>query len=69
MPFPTPGDLPSSEIKLKFLTSLVLAGGSFITVPPGKPGEELSYGSLHSHIPGLTTGDAVITSGSLVTLR
>ena len=69
LPFPTPGDLPSSEIKLKFLTSLVLAGGSFITVPPGKPGEELSYGSLHSHIPGLTTGDAVITSGSLVTLR
>ena len=69
LPFPTLGDLPSSGIKLKFLASLILAGGSFTTVPPGKPGEELSYGSLHRHIPGLTTGDAVITSGSLVALR
>ena len=34
LPFPTPGDLPDPGIEPK---SLVLAGGFFITVPPGKP--------------------------------
>ena len=34
LPFPTPGDLPDPGIKPK---SLVLAGGFFITVPPGNP--------------------------------
>ena len=34
LPFPPPGDLPSSGIKP---TSPALAGGFFTTVPPGKP--------------------------------
>ena len=33
-PFPSPGDLPDPGIKP---TSSALAGGSFITDPPGKP--------------------------------
>ena len=40
LPFPTPGDLPSPGIKLKSIASPVLAGGFFITVLPGKPGEK-----------------------------
>ena len=35
LPFPSPGDLPDPGIEL---ASLVLAGGIFITEPPGKPG-------------------------------
>ena len=31
LPYPSPGDLPNSEIKLVFLTSPALAGGFFIT--------------------------------------
>ena len=34
LPFPTPGDLPNPGIKP---TSPPLAGGFFLTVPPGKP--------------------------------
>ena len=34
LPFPSPGDLPDSRIKP---VSLALAGGFFITEPPGKP--------------------------------
>ena len=33
LPFPSPGDLPDPEIKLK---SPALAGRIFTTVPPGK---------------------------------
>ena len=39
LPFPPPGDLPDPGIKL---VSPVLAGGFFTTVPPGKPGRNLS---------------------------
>ena len=35
--FPTPGDLPDSEIKPTSLVSSALACGFLITVPPGKP--------------------------------
>ena len=31
LPFPLPGDLPSQEIKLTFLTSPMLTGGFFTT--------------------------------------
>ena len=37
LPFPTPGDLPSSEIKPTSLVSPVLAAGFFTTLTPGKP--------------------------------
>ena len=37
LPFPTPGNLPDSEIKLTSLVSPELAGGFFTTAPPGKP--------------------------------
>ena len=37
LPFPTPGDLPDSGIEYVSLVSPVLAGGFFITEPPGKP--------------------------------
>ena len=36
LPFPSPGDLPNSEIEPISFASPVLAGGSFILVPPGK---------------------------------
>ena len=35
LPFPTPGDLPDPGIKPWSLTSPALAGGFFITAPPG----------------------------------
>ena len=35
-PFPSPGDLPDSEIKPKFLVSAALVGRFFTTEPPGK---------------------------------
>ena len=35
--FPTPEDLPKSEIDPMFLASPALAGKYFSTVPPGKP--------------------------------
>ena len=35
--FPTPGDLSDSEIKPESLASPTLAGGFFVTEPPGKP--------------------------------
>jgi len=34
LPFPSPGDLPNSEIEPR---SLALAGGFFTPEPPGKP--------------------------------
>ena len=37
LPFPPPGDLPNPVIEPMFLASPALAGGSFATVPPGKP--------------------------------
>ena len=40
LPFPSPGDLPDSGIKLALPVSASLAGGFFITVPPGKPNKE-----------------------------
>ena len=39
--FPTPGDLSDPGIEPISLASLALAGGFFITVPPGKPQETL----------------------------
>ena len=37
LPFPTPGDLPNPGIEPASLSSPALAGGFFITEPPGKP--------------------------------
>jgi len=37
LPVPTPGDLPNPGIESASLVSPALAGGFFITVPPGKP--------------------------------
>ena len=37
LPFPSPGDLPDPEIESGLLVSPALAGGFFITIPPGKP--------------------------------
>ena len=37
LPCPPPGDLPDPGIKPMSLLSPELAGGFFITVPPGKP--------------------------------
>ena len=37
LPFPTPGHLPSSVIEPRSSASLLLAGRSFTTAPPGKP--------------------------------
>ena len=37
LPFPTPGDLANPGMKPVSLVSLALAGGFFMTVPPGKP--------------------------------
>ena len=37
LPFPTPGDLPDSGIKLASLVPPALACEFFSTVPPGKP--------------------------------
>ena len=37
LPFPTPGDLPGSEIKCTSLVSPALAAGFFTTLTPGKP--------------------------------
>ena len=36
-PYPPPRDLPNPGIKPASLVSPALAGGFFITVPPGKP--------------------------------
>ena len=36
LPFPPPGDLPNPGIESASLVSPALAGGFFITVPPGK---------------------------------
>ena len=37
LPFPAPGDIPDPGIKHSSALSPDLAGGFFITVPPGKP--------------------------------
>ena len=39
LPFPTPEDLPNPGVKtgITSLTSPAMAGGLFITEPPGKP--------------------------------
>ena len=49
--FPTPGDLTDSEIEPSSPVSLILAGGFFTTVPPGKPQDPTCQGStkLMSH--------------------
>ena len=55
LPFPPPGDLPDSGVER---ASLVLAGGFFTTVPPGKP-QRLFNGSSSQHvgqIPSLVSG-------------
>ena len=36
LPFPSPGNLPDPEIKPTSLVAPALAGGFFITEPPGK---------------------------------
>ena len=36
LPLPPPGDLPKPGLELSSLKSPLLAGGFFITVPPGK---------------------------------
>ena len=48
LPFPTPGDLPDPGIKSTSLASPALAGRFFITVPPGKPEEELTKGEFQA---------------------
>ena len=35
LPFPSPGDLPDSEVEPTCLTSPALAGGFYTTAPPG----------------------------------
>ena len=47
LPFPTPEDLPDSEIKPTFFASPALAGGFFTTVPPRKPRPILVDKNLH----------------------
>ena len=37
LPFPTPEDLPNPGVEPAPLASPALAGGFFITAPPGKP--------------------------------
>ena len=37
LPFPSPGDLPSTRVKPVSPAAPVLAGGFFTTEPPGKP--------------------------------
>ena len=37
LPCPPPGDLPDPGIEPTSFTSPALAGGFFITMPPGKP--------------------------------
>ena len=37
LPFPTPGDLPDPEIEPTSPASPTLAGGFFLTAPPGNP--------------------------------
>ena len=37
LPFPTPGNLPDTEIKLASLASPGLAGRCFTSLPPSKP--------------------------------
>ena len=55
LPFPSPGDLPSSGIKP---TSPALAGGFFTTVPPGKP--------LHSTVRLIKSVPCVATFGTII---
>ena len=43
LPFPPPGDLPNPGIKPASLASPALAGGFFITEPPGKPSPWFTY--------------------------
>ena len=44
LPFPPPGNLPGTEIKLTSPASPALEGRSFTTEPPGKP-----YTHTHTH--------------------
>ena len=48
LPFPTPGDLCNPGIEPVSLAYSALAGGFFITVPPGKTPSYLSWWQLHS---------------------
>ena len=43
LPFPSPGDLPDPGIEH---TSPALAGGFFISVPPGKPSQYFQFNSV-----------------------
>ena len=49
--WPPPGDLSDPGTETAFLTSPVLAGGFFITMPPGKP------------LRGFTLGQTSVTMG------
>ena len=42
LPFPSPGDLPDPGLKPMCPVSPALAGGCFITEPPGKPYDDRS---------------------------
>ena len=43
LPFPSPGDLPSSGIQPVSPEAAALAGGLFTTVPPGKSNSMLNF--------------------------
>ena len=43
LPFPSPGDLPGLGIEPASSASPELAGGFFITEPPGKANAEFTY--------------------------
>ena len=43
LPFPSPGDLPDPGIEPTFSASPELAGGFFITEPPGKANAEFTH--------------------------
>ena len=49
LPFPTPGHLPDPGIEPASLTSPVVAGEFFTTVPPGKPLTH-DFNSLSLHL-------------------
>ena len=47
LPFPTPGDLPDLGIKPIPPASVAVAGGFFLTEPPGKPCHVLGLHYIH----------------------
>ena len=50
LPFPSPGNLPDSEIELRSPTSLALADGFFATLAP-KVSSKKHVCLVHSHLP------------------